>query len=50
MHFEIDLGLDSLARTECFASVEQTLGIELDPQELSTVQKVGELVQLARQD
>jgi long-chain acyl-CoA synthetase len=46
MHFEIDLGLDSLARTECFASVEQTLGIELDPQELSTVQRVGELVQL----
>ena len=47
MHFEIDLGLDSLARTECFANVEQTLGIELDPQELSTVQRVGELVQLA---
>jgi long-chain acyl-CoA synthetase len=47
MHFEIDLGLDSLARTECFASVEQTLGIALDPQELSTVQRVGELVQLA---
>ena len=47
MHFEIDLGLDSLARTECFASVEQTLGIELEPQELSTVQRVGELVQLA---
>ena len=47
MHFEIDLGLDSLARTECFASVEQTLGIELDPQELSTVQRVAELVQLA---
>jgi len=47
MHFEIDLGLDSLARTECFASVEQSLGIELDPQQLSTVQRVGELVQLA---
>ena len=47
MHFEIDLGLDSLALTECFARVEQTLGIELDPQELSTVQRVGELVQLA---
>ena len=47
MHFEIDLGLDSLARTECFASVEQTLGIELDPQALSTVQRVGDLVQLA---
>ena len=47
MHFEIDLGLDSLARTECFASVEHTLAIELDPQELSTIQRVGELVQLA---
>ena len=47
MHFEIDLGLDSLARTECFASVEQALAIELDPQELSTIQRVGELVQLA---
>ena len=47
MHFEIDLGLDSLARTECFASVEQTLGIELDSQQLSAVQRVGELVQLA---
>jgi long-chain acyl-CoA synthetase len=47
MHFEIDLGLDSLARTECFASVEQTLGVELDPQALATIQRVGELVQLA---
>jgi long-chain acyl-CoA synthetase len=47
MHFEIDLGLDSLARTECFASVEKTLGIELEPQDLTTIQRVGELVQLA---
>ena len=47
MHFEIDLGLDSLARTECFAGVEQTLGIELDAQAISTVQRVGDLVQLA---
>jgi long-chain acyl-CoA synthetase len=47
MNFEIDLSLDSLARAECFASVEQTLSIELTPEELSTVQTVGELVQKA---
>lgn len=47
MNFEIDLSLDSLARAECFASVEQTLGIELTPEELSTVQTVRELVQTA---
>ena len=47
MNFEIDLSLDSLARAECFASVEQMLGIELMPEELSTVQTVGELVQIA---
>lgn len=47
MNFEIDLSLDSLARAECFASVEQMLGIELTPEELSTVQTVGELVQVA---
>jgi long-chain acyl-CoA synthetase len=47
MNFEIDLSLDSLARAECFASVEQMLSIELTPEELSTVQTVGELVQMA---
>ena len=47
MNLEIDLSLDSLARAECFASVEQMLGIELTPEELSTVQTVGELVQKA---
>jgi long-chain acyl-CoA synthetase len=47
MNFEIDLGLDSLARAECFASVEQTLGIELQPEEVSVAQTVGELVKLA---
>jgi len=47
MNFEIDLSLDSLARAECFASVEQMLGIELSPEELSTVQTVSELVQIA---
>jgi long-chain acyl-CoA synthetase len=47
MNLEIDLGLDSLARAECFASVEQSLGIELQPEELSTIQTVGELIQTA---
>jgi len=47
MNFEIDLGLDSLARAECVVSVEQSLGIELKPEEMSTAQTVGELVQLA---
>jgi len=47
MNFEINLALDSLARAECFASVEQTLGIELTPEELSTIQTVRELVQTA---
>lgn len=47
MNFEIDLGLDSLARAECLVGVEQTLGIELKPEEVSAVQTVGELVLLA---
>ncbi|HEX9422343.1 MAG TPA: AMP-binding protein, partial [Pyrinomonadaceae bacterium] len=47
MNFEIDLGFDSLARAECFASVEQSLGIELTPEEVSIAQTVGELVKLA---
>jgi long-chain acyl-CoA synthetase len=47
LNFEIDLGLDSLARTECFAGIEQSLGIELKPEELTAAQTVGELVQLA---
>jgi long-chain acyl-CoA synthetase len=47
MNLEIDLGLDSLARAECFSSVEQSLGIELKPAEVSNAQTVGELAQLA---
>jgi long-chain acyl-CoA synthetase len=47
MNFEIDLSLDSLARAECFANVEQMLGIELTLEELSSVQTVGELVRIA---
>ena len=47
MNLEIELHLDSLARAECVVSVEQHLGIELEPKEVATVQTVGELVQLA---
>ncbi|MCM3903922.1 MAG: AMP-binding protein [Pyrinomonadaceae bacterium] len=47
MNLEIDLGLDSLARAECVVSVEQNLGIELKPEEVSTAQTVGELIQMA---
>lgn len=47
MNFEIDLGLDSLARAECIVRVEQALGIELSPEEVATAQTVGELIQLA---
>lgn len=47
MNLEIDLHLDSLARAECVVSVEQSLGIELKPEDVSTVQRVGELIQLA---
>jgi long-chain acyl-CoA synthetase len=47
MNLEIDLGLDSLARAECFVSLEQSLGIELKPEDVSHTQTVGELVKLA---
>ena len=47
MNLEIDLGLDSLARTECIAGIEQTLGIEFNSEEVSRAQTVGELIKLA---
>lgn len=47
MNLEIDLGLDSLARAECTASMEQTLGIEFKPEEATSARSVGELIQLA---
>lgn len=47
MNLEIDLGLDSLARAECIAGIEQTLGIEFKPEEVSRAQTVGELIELA---
>lgn len=47
MNLEIDLGLDSLARTECLASLEQTLGIKFEPEEATTALTVAEVVRLA---
>lgn len=47
MNLEIDLGLDSLARAECFVSVEQSLGIKLEPDDAANVQTVADLVRLA---
>jgi long-chain acyl-CoA synthetase len=47
MNLEIDLGLDSLARAECFVSVEASLGLTLEPDEAANVQTVGDLVGLA---
>jgi long-chain acyl-CoA synthetase len=46
MNLEIDLGLDSLARAECIAGVEQALGIEFKPEEVTRVHNVGELIEL----
>jgi long-chain acyl-CoA synthetase len=47
MNLEIDLGLDSLARAECIASMEQVLSIEFKPEEATRVHNVGELIELA---
>jgi long-chain acyl-CoA synthetase len=47
MNLEIDLGLDSLARAECIASTEQTLGVEFKPEEVTRLHNVGELIELA---
>jgi long-chain acyl-CoA synthetase len=47
MNLEIDLGLDSLARAECIAGLEQSLGIELKAEEAAAALKAGELIHLA---
>lgn len=47
MNLEIGLGLDSLARAECIASMEQSLGIEFKPEEATRAHTVGELIELA---
>ena len=47
MNLEIDLGLDSLSRTECIASLEQALGIRFEPEEATAALTVAEVIQLA---
>jgi len=46
MNLEIDLGLDSLARAECITSVEQKLGVELKPQEITAAQTVADVINI----
>lgn len=47
MNLEIDLGLDSLARAECVAGIEQALGIEFEPKQVAAALKVSEVIELA---
>ena len=47
MNLELDLGLDSLARAECIASLEQSLGVELDSAAVGSALTVAEVVTLA---
>ncbi|MDQ3798642.1 MAG: AMP-binding protein [Acidobacteriota bacterium] len=48
MNLEIDLGLDSLARAEVFASLEQAFGIEFDGDEAAKALTVTDAVELVR--
>jgi long-chain acyl-CoA synthetase len=47
LNLELDLGLDSLARAECLASVEQSLGVDLDSAAVGSALTVAEVVTLA---
>ena len=47
LNLELDLGLDSLARAECLASVEQSLGVELDSAAVGSALTVAEVVTVA---
>jgi long-chain acyl-CoA synthetase len=47
LSLEIDLRLDSLARVECLASIEQTLGVQFEANEMTSGFTVGDLVKLA---
>lgn len=47
LNLEIDLHLDSLARVEYFTAVEQTLGIQFEPEQTATILTVGDLAALA---
>jgi long-chain acyl-CoA synthetase len=46
MNLELDLTLDSLARAETFASLEQTFKVEFDSEEATKALTVGEVVKL----
>ena len=48
LNLELDLGLDSLARAECVAQLEQALGVTLPPEDVATAHTFGELVELAQ--
>ncbi|HRH42178.1 MAG TPA: AMP-binding protein [Pyrinomonadaceae bacterium] len=46
MNLELDLGLDSLARAETFASLEQTFKVEFDSEEATKAFTVNDLIKL----
>lgn len=46
MNLEIDLGLDSLARAETFAALEQAFGTEFDGDEAATALNVAQVIEL----
>lgn len=48
MNLELDLGLDSLARAETFASLEQTFKVEFDSDEATKALTVAEVVNLVQ--
>jgi long-chain acyl-CoA synthetase len=48
MNLEIDLGLDSLARAEVFAALEQAFGIEFDGDEAAQALTVSDAIQLVQ--
>jgi long-chain acyl-CoA synthetase len=47
MNLELDLGLDSLARTEGIVSLEQALSVKFDSDEAAAALTVGEVIRLA---
>jgi long-chain acyl-CoA synthetase len=44
MHFDLDLGFDSLGRVELMAAIEGELGVEVSEERSSAVLTIGELV------
>src|SRR6185295_9603465 len=49
MNLEIDLGLDSLARAETFAALEQAFSTEFDGDEAATALTVANVIELVNQ-